>query len=312
MAFRYSGSVVWTATFTVDGSSWTPHAFAGLWLFDASNTRILIVDNSATTLYLARVQAPVIGKHVTFGSPGWTVNQYQNGRYVNGVPIRSYLYDSSDDPIVFTIYGNTADTMLVSVADPLRVDDSPTPPIFLGDGGQITDLGSPSDAGAGVWSIQADDGTVEDDWIGNTGAVSATEGGTELDVTIPGLSVAIDLECIDTLSLNACVATGTVSSPTGTLAWEAINTTGPDMGGIEGAPGPSPLDPFWTPVKVSPDGAVAAASLAITSGAPHIAVPMVTPVSSVGVTRYGRCRWTPGGSPGTGNLTVKVYGTGPD
>lgn len=176
-----SGVVQWPAFFSVAASTWTPSAYAGYTLYDASTSRFLITDNTADVLILKGQTAPNPGITFAVAGAAWTAGQYAN---TPNQP--SYLVDSTGAR--FLIYQST--TSLLVLAGNVNPAAGPWSIVQGPGGGQVVTSSAqwPGSVtlGTGFWSIVEPDGTPVTSSATNTGAVTATEGAATLDATGAG------------------------------------------------------------------------------------------------------------------------------
>lgn len=298
MANQINQFALWGARYAVDGATWTPGEFAGDYLVDAAGTRFLILTNTDTTLSLQSLVPPNVGQWATLTAPGWVA-----GQYASTPQIQSQLVDTVGTKT--TILQSTADTIVYT--EGVNLTGLP----YILQGGVRIDLPSgPTSTGTGWWQIVDAAGALQTDSLTETGDVTATAGGESLPVTDPQFSQVIDLDGIDSFSLTSAVPGGT--SPAGVLSVLVNDSPAPQGGAQPGyiGPGPSQLDPFWKAIKVSVDGAAASASVTVASATAHVVVPSAHPNSVHLRARWLMLQWVPDGSPGTGNLSVPLYGYG--
>ena len=282
------------ATFTVAGAAFSG-VDAGQFLVDAPLTKYLITAVNSTTLTLSGQSAPNVGTRFSVGSsPGWTVNAYTGGLLVDHTGAQ------------FVIFSNTAGVLSLS-----GTPASGAWKILVGGAVVATSVQFPGTvtigaSGVGVWTIVDSTGTLKDSSATDTGAATIVAGGPTTSLAgFNGTGAAQDGRGILGLTLLASIPDGASSeSVTVNIQGNNLPSAGVGANSYWGTVGPSPLDPGWTDLPTSLDGAastVAAQTIADTDN--HIIA--TVPGQFV---RWYRVVVTPGA--GTGTFTSFIYAWG--
>ena len=286
------------ATFAVAGADWTPAAYVGDLLLDASGAIFPITSNTDDTLVLDSMYAPQLGVTVVVaGTPGFTANAFKYGSFIDSTGAVFQILQNNTTTIVL------AGSVAPSSSQGWKVLVNQNVAFKPGSSNTLT-----VNSTDGWWQVVEPDGTAVINSVSYIGdAATATPASSTLDVALADsqvvCSLPFDLQHIKSWSINCAFVGG--SSPVGTLNIQVSNVLGPVVA-TAAAPGPAALDPLWTTIATSLNGATATKDAQSVSATAGLLQPSLDPLSA----RWGRLVYTADAdAPGTGTLVTWAYGT---